>query len=727
VALLSLYRRYRPRRFSEIRGQDHVVRALRNAVAGNTESHAYLFSGPRGTGKTSTARIFAKALNCESLTEGEPCGECDSCVSMDAGRSFDLFELDAASNNGVDAVRELVERAAVGSPGRTKVYILDEVHMLTAAASNALLKTLEEPPDHVRFVLATTDPQKVLPTIRSRTQHYEFHLLSAEELEAYVRWIDQDASLGLDDEAVAHVVRQGRGSARDTLSALDQVVAAGGVLVRSEPVGQLFDAVEAHDTAMAVTAVAEALALGHDSRVLAEAFLGELRDAFLLSVGADVAHLVSDDRERLAARAESMGTRVLARALESVGTALVEMRQAADPRIPLEVALVKLTTGVSAASESPAGADDGRLAALAARVERLEARLRGSAAAGEAGAVSAGSGGPGATAPTPPPRQRAEREAPPANAAPAPAPAKAPAAPPPPPRRPRPAAADSATPPPAPVAPTAEAVAPAEAPTGAESAESAPRASAPAETVPTETVPTETVPTETVPTETVPTETVPTPPADAAAMPDRDAIVLAFGDEVVGRLGGIAKALYANGRFVEVDGGSAVFALENAPTRDRAEQYREEVESLLAGHFGRLVPLKLVVEQGGGPRPRPGQAEPKPTKAPAERPSDHRVPPPTPQRPARPPEGGGSRRGVPPSPPASARAARGSRTPPNAETAEPSVPAERAPAAVAVEDLEEEVIDLSELEDASSVATSGLDKLAAAFPGSELVEEGDDG
>jgi len=178
----SLYRRYRPQRFSEVRGQDHVVNALRHAVRDNRVAHAYLFSGPRGTGKTSTARIVAKALNCRSPVDGEPCGVCDSCVDITRGASFDVHELDAASNNGVDAMRDLVARASLATPGRWKVYIVDEVHMLSQAASNALLKTLEEPPDHVVFVLATTDPQKVLPTIRSRTQHYEFRLLDADVL-----------------------------------------------------------------------------------------------------------------------------------------------------------------------------------------------------------------------------------------------------------------------------------------------------------------------------------------------------------------------------------------------------------------------------------------------------------------------------------------------------------------------------------------------------------------
>ena len=360
----SLYRRYRPRRFDEVRGQDHVIAALRNAVRQQSEGHAYLFSGPRGTGKTSTARILAKALNCENLRNGEPCCECTACVEMEAGRSFDLFELDAASNSGVDAVRDLIERAAVGSPGRTKVYILDEVHMLTPAASNALLKTLEEPPDHVRFVLATTDPQKVLPTIRSRTQHFEFQLLSAQELERQVRWIVADADLEVDDEAIAWVVNKGRGSSRDTLSALDQVVAAGGVVARAEPVEQLYESLAAQDPGMAIAVVADALAQGHDPRVLGAAFVDSLRDAFLMSLHVDVPHLPDQDRERYARWAAELGTPALTRAMEAVGSALVEMRQAADPRVPLEVALVRLTM-----------ARDDSVAGLVERIERLEQAL----------------------------------------------------------------------------------------------------------------------------------------------------------------------------------------------------------------------------------------------------------------------------------------------------------------------------------------------------------------
>ncbi|MFM7045798.1 MAG: DNA polymerase III subunit gamma/tau, partial [Ilumatobacteraceae bacterium] len=228
MATQSLYRRYRPRRFSELKGQDHVVRALRTAVINHREGQAHLFSGPRGTGKTTSARILAKVLNCEQPVEGEPCCECDSCAAVERGTSYDVFELDAASNNGVDDIRDLIEKASLGTPGRHKVYILDEVHMLSKAAEAALLKTLEEPPPHVVFVLATTDPQKVSETIRSRTQHLQFHLLPMDVLEQHMRWLASDAGIDIGDDVLQSVLRQGGGSARDTISALELVASAGG-------------------------------------------------------------------------------------------------------------------------------------------------------------------------------------------------------------------------------------------------------------------------------------------------------------------------------------------------------------------------------------------------------------------------------------------------------------------------------------------------------------------
>lgn len=641
------------------------MRTLRNAVGSDSESHAYLFSGPRGTGKTSTARILAKALNCEALDDGEPCGTCESCVAMDAGRSFDLFELDAASNNGVDAVRELVERAAVGSPGRTKVYILDEVHMLTAAASNALLKTLEEPPAHVRFVLATTEPQKVLPTIRSRTQQHRFDLLSAKELEDYVRFVAEDAGLEVDDEAVAHVVRVGNGSARDTLSALDQVVAAGGVATRSEPVGVLFDALEAGDASMAILGIADALSQGHDPRVLGEAFLGEVRDAFLLSLGAEVPGLVDLDRGRLQQRADAVGTAMLARVMESLGAALVEMRQAADPRIPLEVALVRCTSpeaaggsaaGQAGGSQSSTGADAELVVSLQRRIERLEARLDEAAAAPEQPAEAPAPKAPAAEI-------REERP-----------PATAPAS------RSAPAEGSTRRPPP-PAVPTRR------------RSEKGPSAKARSEKGRSEKG--RSAEAENTKGESSQAHTEDGPERSPTALPDRDALVMAFGDTVVPGMKGIAKVLYSAGRFVAVSGSTAVFAVENEPTRDRAERYRPQVEELLGEALGVPVPLRLITEAEAGSF------------------TDST---------ASPPAGGSGRQAESSQEEPSTKETAGSRPSRQGRQQRRSATPQEDPA----DEEDDMVIDLDDLEDAGDAPTGGVEKLAAAFPGAQLVNEADE-
>jgi DNA polymerase III subunit gamma/tau len=340
---VSLYRRYRPWRFSELRGQSHVVRALSSAVRDGKVAHAYLFSGPRGTGKTSTARILAKALNCERPEGGEPCGRCASCRDIARGASLDVHELDAASNNGVEAMRDLVARAALGSPGRWKVYIVDEVHMLSNAAANALLKTLEEPPGHVVFVLATTDPQKVPPTIRSRTQHFEFRLLGSETLQDLLSDVRVAAGLELDDGALAAAVRRGRGSARDALTALDQLVAAGGEEEERPTVARVTDVLDDPDPAALLVAVAELHEAGWSSQQVATELVDELRQAFLLGLSPDVAEVAGADRERLTAVGRDLGLAKLVRGMELLGRAGVEMREAPDPRVVLEIALVRLT------------------------------------------------------------------------------------------------------------------------------------------------------------------------------------------------------------------------------------------------------------------------------------------------------------------------------------------------------------------------------------------------
>ena len=362
MATQSLYRRYRPRRFSEVRGQEHVVRALRNAVINQREGQAYLFSGPRGTGKTTSARILAKVLNCERPVDGEPCCECDSCLAVDRGTSYDVHELDAASNNGVDAMRDLIEKASLGTPGRHKVYILDEVHMLSKAAEAALLKTLEEPPPHVVFVLATTDPQKVSDTIRSRTQHLQFHLLPMDVLEQHIRWLAADAGIDLTDAAVESVLRQGGGSARDTISALELVAASGGETPEATPLDEFVEAFIENDPGRALAVVAHAVLQGRDPRTLTEEIIRHLRDCFLALMAPELVQLPAQREAEVSSQATRLGAASIVRAMERLGEMLVEMRHAPDPRLLLEVALVQLTHDAS-------GAD---LHSLMSRLERLE-------------------------------------------------------------------------------------------------------------------------------------------------------------------------------------------------------------------------------------------------------------------------------------------------------------------------------------------------------------------
>jgi DNA polymerase III subunit gamma/tau len=339
----SLYRRFRPGRFAELRGQDHIVRALQGAVKNERISHAYLFSGPRGTGKTTTARILAKALNCENPVDGDACAKCASCLAIAKGTSLDVIELDAASNNGVDDIRDIISGAWHGTPGRWKVYIFDEVHQLSKAASAALLKTLEEPPSHVVFVLATTDPHKVLPTIRSRTQHLEFRLIGAGTLATLLNDVKGAAGLGADDATIEAAVRLGRGSARDALSALDQLLATGAISETQPEFDGLFEALVNDDAVGALRTLAVLAREGWDPEQLAENFAGEVRQAFLLQVAPEVADAVDADRARLLKWGEQLGLARSVRILETVGRTIREMKSAPEKIVMLEVAMVRLT------------------------------------------------------------------------------------------------------------------------------------------------------------------------------------------------------------------------------------------------------------------------------------------------------------------------------------------------------------------------------------------------
>ena len=359
----ALYRRYRPQRFGELRGQDHVARALKNAVANDRVGHAYLFSGPRGTGKTTTARILAKVLNCEAAVDGEPCCACSSCVAVQSGNSFDVIELDAASNRGIDDIKEVViKKVSMATPGRHKVYILDEVHQLSRDAVVALLKTLEEPPSHVVFVLATTDPEKVPETIRSRSQHLQFHLLPVDDLEKHIRWVASDAGIDLDERGLEAVLRQGGGSARDTLSALELLAATGGVLDETTPVDEFVEALADFDPGRLLAAVARTVHHGRDPRTIVDDLVRHLRDCFLTQMAPELVQVQEHRAQVLADQARRLGTARVVKIIETLGTALLEMRGAPDQRVILEVALVRLVH-----RQLDTGID-----ALLSRVEKLE-------------------------------------------------------------------------------------------------------------------------------------------------------------------------------------------------------------------------------------------------------------------------------------------------------------------------------------------------------------------
>ncbi len=537
----SLYRRFRPSTFAEVRGQDHVVLALRNAVRDGRVAHAYLFSGPRGTGKTSTARILAKALNCTDLHDGEPCGVCASCVEIARGTSLDVHELDAASNNGVDAMRDLVSRAALGSPGRQKVYIVDEVHMLSNAASNALLKTLEEPPPHVVFVLATTDQQKVLPTIRSRTQHYEFHLLGPDTLTELLSQVRRDAHLEVGDDALDLAVRRGRGSARDALSVLDQVVASDAVDDDLPELDEVVEALAERDVGRALVAVARLTGVGFSPQQLTVDLVDHLRQGFLAIVAPELVTVSGAERDALASQASRVGLAALVQAMELLGLAQVAMREAPDPRVTLEVALVRLAH--PEADDSPA--------ALLARIERLESDR--AAPVGEARST-----------PQPSPARPADSDA---------------------------RSAVSVEPEPVEAGP----VGPRKT-LGAVRRQTPPPVGPPQQAVPAQPA-TEEPPTE-EPVPAVPLDR--RAQAVAAAFPTRDQLVQAWGDQVIGRLRPKAKALYQAGRFVGVDGERARFGLPNETHCSRCAEMQDEVEAALGECFGRPVGLELVVDAGAG-------------------------------------------------------------------------------------------------------------------------------
>lgn len=425
---MALYRKYRPATFAEVVGQEHVTEPLSIALEAGRINHAYLFSGPRGCGKTSSARILARSLNCAQGPTATPCGTCDSCLSLapNAPGSIDVVELDAASHGGVDDTRELRDRAFYApAQSRYRVFIVDEAHMVTTAGFNALLKIVEEPPEHLIFIFATTEPEKVLPTIRSRTHHYPFRLLAPRTMRTLIGRICEQESVNVDDAVFPLVIRAGGGSPRDTLSVLDQLVAGAenshvtyqralGLLGATDValIDDAVDALGAGDAAALFGALESVIDAGHDPRRFATDLLERFRDLILLQAVPDAASrgvvdAPEDVLDRMREQAARIGPATLTRYAEVVQAGLGEMRGATAPRLLLEVVCARLLLPSASDAES----------ALLQRVERIENRLDMSIPAATGPAASS----PAATAPVTGPAATAPAaSSPPAEPAPAP-------------------------------------------------------------------------------------------------------------------------------------------------------------------------------------------------------------------------------------------------------------------------------------------------------------------
>jgi DNA polymerase-3 subunit gamma/tau len=682
---LALYRRYRPESFAEVIGQEHVTDPLQQALRNNRVNHAYLFSGPRGCGKTTSARILARCLNCEKGPTPTPCGECQSCrdLARNGPGSIDVIEIDAASHGGVDDARDLREKAFFGpASSRYKIYIIDEAHMVTSAGFNALLKVVEEPPEHLKFIFATTEPEKVIGTIRSRTHHYPFRLVPPGTLRDYLAEVCEREAIPVEAGVYPLVVRAGAGSVRDSMSVMDQLLAGAGeagvtYAMATSLLGytdatlldDVVDAFAAGDGASAFEIVDRVIEGGHDPRRFVADLLERLRDLVILAavpeaVEKGLIDAPADVVERMQAQAGVFGAAELSRAADLVNAGLTEMRGATSPRLQLELICARVLL--------PAAYDDER--SLQARLDRLERRA-------SAGGFAAPAGGPAAPVvefgePLPPgggpAAARAAMSGParPAEAASAPAVAPAPG--------PVPAAPAEPTPPPAP-APASAAQRPgawpsAAAPGGGQrpgawpTAASAPaQAPAPAAASPAQ-------------------APAPAPAASAAAQPIGDAsrvhqmwpTVL----EAVKRLRKVTWILLdQNARLVGFDGSTLQIGFDNPGARDSfANRGHEEVlKQAISDALGVQWRIEAIVSPGGpgggsgpagsgpaGPGTGPGGGGPRPAPvppaSPAQQPHQQQQPQ---QQPHQQPQNPVSPQ-APPSPPAAAAARAAVNAPPTA-------------------------------------------------------------
>ncbi|MGH2706089.1 MAG: DNA polymerase III subunit gamma/tau, partial [Actinomycetota bacterium] len=413
---LSLYRKYRPQTFGEVVGQDHVTRTLRNALAESRVAHAYLFSGPRGTGKTTTARILAKALNCQGRSGPDPDNTCASCLEISQGSSLDVVEIDAASHGSVDDARDLRDKVAYAPvAGRWRVYIIDECHMLSAPANNALLKVLEEPPAHVVFVFATTEPHKVLQTLLDRCQRYEFRALEAAAIAGRLAEIAGAEDLDVAEDAIALMTSRAAGSMRDAVSLLDQLASFAGARIGADDVSRLFGGLPDDVLFEAVELVAERdaggcfvfsdrlIRSGRDIREFVRALVEHLRSLFVLTHAPTARDLldVPDERlEQLRAQANRFGPAELLRILDLANELHLVLRQPVDGRLALEATLARMARPDLHAAP----------ASLLSRIERLE-RLAGIEDAAEAGAITTQPAVRREAPPSKPARRRSERPA----------------------------------------------------------------------------------------------------------------------------------------------------------------------------------------------------------------------------------------------------------------------------------------------------------------------------
>ncbi len=356
MATQALYRRWRPQTFEDVIGQEHVTQTLRNALMTGRVAHAYLFTGPRGTGKTSVARILAKAVNCLAPQDQRPCNECHICQTMSEGSHLDLIEIDAASNTGVDDVRDLREKINFApNEARQKVYVIDEVHMLSNAAFNALLKTLEEPPAHALFVLATTEPHKIPETIQSRCQRFDFRRVSVQQIVAKLRRICQAENVNVEPAALEAIARAATGSLRDAESLLDQILAFADETITLEQVqrllgtspqhavAQLIDHLIAGDAAAGLRIINQVVDDGTDPRQLTRQLLEYLRGLLLLQTGGEgLLNVTAETLERMREQVQALPTERLAEVIRRFGAAEFDLKVAAQPQLPLELAFVEV-------------------------------------------------------------------------------------------------------------------------------------------------------------------------------------------------------------------------------------------------------------------------------------------------------------------------------------------------------------------------------------------------